>query len=92
MADGLLSATTGEAGGAPGGTASPLKARWNRPHLYVNVPVCARPASDPSRTNKDRGAPCGRFYPGFKEAPQASERIFEGMASRERRGLGLTMV
>jgi len=56
------------------------------------VPVCARPASDPSRTNKDRGAPCGRFYPGFKEAPQASERIFEGMASRERRGLGLTMV
>jgi hypothetical protein len=30
----------------------------------------------PSLTNKDRGDPCGRFYPGFKEAPQASERVF----------------
>jgi hypothetical protein len=35
-------------------------------------------------TNKDRGDPCGRFYPGCKEAPQASERVCEGMASRER--------
>jgi hypothetical protein len=38
----------------------------------------------PRLTNKDRGDPCGRFYPGFKEAPQASERVFSGMASRER--------
>jgi len=27
-------------------------------------------------TNKDRGDPCGRFYPGFKEAPQGSEGSF----------------
>jgi hypothetical protein len=33
--------------------------------------------------NKDRGDPCGRFYPGFKEAPHASQAVFEGIASRE---------
>ena len=33
MADGILSATTGEACGAPGGTAIPVNARWNRQHL-----------------------------------------------------------
>jgi hypothetical protein len=38
----------------------------------------------PLLTNKDRGDPCGRFSPGFKEARQASERVFEGLASRER--------
>ena len=25
----------------------------------------------------------GRFYPGFKEAPHASEGVLEGIASRE---------
>jgi hypothetical protein len=68
-------------GGATRGHSSPSKAllpkreRGPRDAGQFLADVWLRQRRKPL-TNKDRGDPCGRFYPGFKEAPQASERVF----------------
>src|SRR5262245_22802110 len=50
-------------------------ARFTGGHARCRAEHLAYSGEPLSRTNKDRGDPCGRFYPGFKEARHGAECV-----------------